>query len=51
MIAISGRLQIREWRDKDDKIHRNAEIVADNVYFAESRKKESCEDKNNSLQF
>lgn len=51
MIAISGRLQIREWRDKDDKIHRNAEVVADNVYFAESRKKESSEDKDNSLPF
>lgn len=38
MIAVSGRLQIRSWTDKDGNKRRTAEIVADNVYFADSKK-------------
>ena len=38
MIIISGRLQIRNWQDKDGAKRRSAEIVADSVYFGESRK-------------
>ena len=38
MAVVSGRLQIRNWTDKDGNKRRSAEIVADNVYFAESRK-------------
>jgi len=38
MAAVSGRLQIREWVDKDEKKRKSAEIVADNVYFTESKK-------------
>ena len=34
MIALSGRLQIRSWTDKDGNKRRTAEIVADNAYFA-----------------
>ena len=41
MIVISGRLQIRSWTDKDNNKRRTAEIVADNVYFGDSNKKES----------
>jgi single-strand DNA-binding protein len=37
MIVVSGRLQIRGWTDKDGNKRRTAEIVADNVYFGESR--------------
>lgn len=40
MIAVSGRLQIRSWTDNDGNKRRAAEIVADNCYFA-STKKES----------
>lgn len=36
MAVVEGRLQIRTW-EKDGQKHRNAEIVADNVYFADSR--------------
>ena len=32
MIALSGRLQIRGWTDKDGNKRRTAEVVADNVY-------------------
>lgn len=38
MIAVSGRLQIRSWTDKDGNKRRTAEVVADNVYFADSKK-------------
>ena len=38
MAIVSGRLQIREWQDKEGNKRRTAEIVADNVYFGESKK-------------
>lgn len=38
MIVVSGRLQIRSWTDKDGNKRRSAEIVADNVYFGESKR-------------
>ena len=38
MIVVSGRLQIRSWTDKDGNKRRSAEVVADNVYFGDSRR-------------
>jgi len=38
MAAVTGRLQIRDWTDKDGNKRRSAEVVADNVYFTESKK-------------
>ena len=38
MVAVSGRLQIRSWTDKEGNKRRTAEIVADNVYFGDSRR-------------
>lgn len=38
MCAVSGRLQIREWTDNNGNKRRNAEVVADNVYFTESKR-------------
>ena len=38
MVAVSGRLQIRPWTDKDGNKRRTAEVVADNVYFGDSRR-------------
>jgi len=38
MAAVAGRLQIRDWTDKDGNKRRSAEVVADNVYFTESKK-------------
>lgn len=37
MAVVEGRLQIREWKDKDGSRRRNAEVVADNVYFGDSK--------------
>ena len=36
--VVSGRLQIRSWTDKDGNKRRTAEVVADNVYFGESKR-------------
>ena len=38
MAVVSGRLQIRDWQDRDGNKRRSAEVVADNVYFGESRR-------------
>ena len=38
MAVVSGRLQIRSWTDKDGNKRRTAEIVADNVYFGDSKR-------------
>ena len=38
MIVVSGRLQIRNWNDKDGNKRRTAEVVADNCYFGSSKK-------------
>lgn len=38
MAVISGRLQIRKWNDKDGNKRSTAEIVVDNMYFAEAKK-------------
>ena len=41
MAIASGRLQIRSWTDKDGNKRRSAEVLADNVYFGESKKSDS----------
>ena len=38
MAMVEGRLQIRDWKDKDGNNRRSAEVVADNIYFGDSRK-------------
>ena len=44
MIVVSGRLQIRNWTDKEGNKRRSAEIVADNCYFGDSKKSDSSGD-------
>ena len=41
MALVDGRLQIRDWTDKDGNKRVTAEVVADNVYFADSKRSES----------
>ena len=38
MAVVSGRLQIRNWTDKDGNKRRSAEVVADSVYFGDSKR-------------
>ena len=37
MIVVSGRLQIRNWNDKDGNKRKTAEVVVDNAYFGDSK--------------
>ena len=43
MAVVSGRLQIRDWTDRDGGKRRSAEVVVDNIYFGESRRRDSSE--------
>ena len=38
MAVVEGRLQIRDWQDRDGNKRRSAEVVADNVYFGDSKR-------------
>ena len=38
MAIVEGRLQIRPWTDKDGNNRRSAEVVADNIYFGDSKR-------------
>ena len=38
MAVVEGRLQIRDWTDKDGNKRRAAEVVADNIYFGDTRR-------------
>lgn len=39
MVCVNGRLQIRDYTDKDGNKRKVSEIVADSVYFADSKDK------------
>lgn len=41
MAVVDGRLQIRDWTDKAGNKRTTAEVVAENVYFADSKRSES----------
>lgn len=38
MAAVSGRLQMRDWTDRDGNKRVSAEVVAENVYFGEAKR-------------
>ncbi len=38
MAVVSGRLQVRGWTDKDGNKRRTTEVVAENIYFGESKR-------------
>ena len=38
MAVVEGRLQVRDWTDKDGNKRRNTEVIADSVYFGDSKK-------------
>lgn len=44
MIAVTGRLQIRDWKDKDGNKRRSYEVVAENVEFCGSKKERQLDD-------
>ena len=38
MAVVEGRLQVRDWTDKEGNKRTSAEVVAENVYFGDSRR-------------
>ena len=46
MVIVSGRLQMREWTDKNGAKRKNAEILSENVYFADSKRAVENTEKN-----
>ena len=38
LAIVPGRLQIRDWTDKEGNKRRTAEVVAEDVYFGDSKK-------------
>lgn len=38
MAVVEGRLQLRDWTDKDGNKRRNAEVVANSIYFGDSKR-------------
>jgi len=38
MVVASGRLQVRPWEDKNGNKRKTVEVVAENVYFGDSKK-------------
>lgn len=43
MAVVSGRLQIRDWTDREGGKRRSAEVVVDNMYFGESKRRDGAE--------
>ena len=44
MIAVNGRLETQRWKDRDGNNRVSVGIVADSVYFADSKRAEEDED-------
>lgn len=42
LVAVSGRIQTRTWKDRDGNNRTSVEVVADDCYFAESKKSENA---------
>lgn len=41
MAVVEGRLQVREWTDKDNNRRNETEVLVSNMYFADSRRQEN----------
>ena len=41
MAVVEGRLQSRNWTDKDGNKRKSTEVVAENVYFGDSKREET----------
>ena len=48
MAVVSGRLQIRDWTDREGGKRRSAEIVVENLYFGESKRDQSGGDRSSA---
>lgn len=41
MAVVEGSLQMRDWTDKEGNKRRIAEVVADNIYFGDSKREDA----------
>lgn len=41
MAIVKGQLDIRDWTDKEGNKRRSAEVVAESIYFGDSKKEDS----------
>ena len=41
MAVVEGRLQVRDWKYRDGNNRRSTEVIADSVYFGDSKRSES----------
>nr|DAU75739.1 MAG TPA: Single strand binding protein [Caudoviricetes sp.] len=46
--VVSGRLQMRDWTDKEGNKRRSAEVIAENVYFGDSKRETLLSNTDNS---
>lgn len=46
MAIVDGRLEFREWTDKEGNKRRNAYVVAENVYFGDTKRQEAQDTSN-----
>ena len=51
MAVVSGRLQIRDWTDREGGKRRSAEIVVDNMYFGESKRRDGEQPRGDSSSY
>ena len=51
MMIVVGRLQIRDWTDKDGGKRRSAEVNAENVYFADSKHEGQSQSQNTGTSY
>ena len=51
MAVVEGRLQVRDWTDKEGGRRRSAEVVAENVYFGDSKRAVSDSDTHSAGEF
>lgn len=51
LAVVSGRLQLRDWTDKEGNKRRNAEVVVDNMYFGESKRRDDSYSQKNDFDY
>lgn len=51
MAAVEGRIQVRDWQDKEGNRRKSVEVVADNVYFADSKRDSKPQESRDDQEF
>lgn len=51
MMIVVGRLQVRDWTDKDGGKRRSAEVIAENVYFGDSKHEGQSQSQNTGTSY